>query len=424
MPSLLHHLVLPILRSKYESIGGRLGVPRPDDAPQSHAPGVDPDRILVFGNGAAVGWGVRSHDLALPGQIARRLSALTGRGVDVDAVADPLMTIRTAAAAVPTERLSDYDAIVVIVGVSDALRLTSAAAWRRGVLELLDVIDAHAHPGTEIVIVGIHRPSAISVFSVREAGVVDRHAARLDDITRMICDARKRTHFVEPPILPAESTAASAVPEAAVSASEAVARSRARKGFALWADAHALLLAPLLDQHVGRGTAARDRRHRPQSLEMRMDAIRALGLLDSPPEKRFDDITERARVLLGTAGAAFSIVDEDRLYNKSYSGVGRTEVPLRGAMCSVTIQSGRPFVVPDVWKDDRFVTHPSVRFYAGHPVESPDGVRIGALCVTDPEPRSADSVDLVLLRELALSVQRELAMGPVEPLESTDEVAA
>ncbi|WP_286346246.1 GAF domain-containing protein [Frondihabitans sucicola] len=75
----------------------------------------------------------------------------------------------------------------------------------------------------------------------------------------------------------------------------------------------------------------------------------------------------------------------------------------------MTIQSGMPFVVPDVWHDDRFVTHPAVRFYAGHPVETPDGIRIGALCVTDPHPRGADSVDLVLLRELALSVQRELA---------------
>ncbi len=396
-------------------------MPRPEDAPRAQAPGVDPDRILVFGNGAAVGRGVRSHDVALPGQLARRLSNLTGRGVDVDAVADAALTIRTAAPAVPAATLGDYDAIVVIVGVSDALRLTSVAAWRRGMLELLDAVDADARPGTELVMVGIHRPSTITAFSVREAGVVDRHAARLDAVTRMICDARARTHFVEPPVLPASPIAVSAVPGAAVSARAAQELGRARAGFGLWADAYAVLLAPLLDRHAGRGEAARDRRDRPQSTETRLGAIRALGLLDSPAEKRFDDITERARLLLGTAGAAFSIVDEHRLYNKSFSGVGRTEVPLRGAMCAVTIRSGRPFVVPDVWKDDRFVTHPSVRFYAGYPVESPDGVRIGALCVTDPDPRSADSIDLVLLRELALSVQRELASGPAV---GADEVAA
>lgn len=166
---------------------------------------------------------------------------------------------------------------------------------------------------------------------------------------------------------------------------------------------------------MGERRAARSTDGPAQTDEVRLAAIRALGLLDSPPEKRFDDITERARLLLGTAGAAFSIVDEDRLYNKSFSGVGTVEVPLRGAMCAVTIKSGTPFVVPDVWHDDRFVTHPAVRFYAGHPVETPEGIRIGALCVTDPHPRGAESVDLVLLRELALSVQRELAVtAPVE----------
>lgn len=401
VPSFLHHLILPILRSKYGAVGAGLGVPRPQDAPRAHAPGIDPDRILVFGNGAAVGWGVSSHDLALPGQLARRLSALTGRGVDVDAVADPQITIRNASGAVPTERLSRYDAVVVIMGVSDALRLTSLARWQQGLLELLDVIDAHADRDAEIVFVGIHRPSSISAFSVREAGIVDRHADRLDELTRRVCEARSRTSFVEAPELPRD-------PE--------------RTGIdccALWAQDHASVLAPLLDHRGRRADIDRGGRNLPQSEAVRLRAIHALGLLDSSAEKRFDDITERARNLLGTAGAAFSIVDEDRLFNKSFSGVGRTEVPLRGAMCAVTIQSGRPFVVPDVWHDDRFVTHPSVRFYAGHPVETPDGIRIGALCVTDPEPRSADSVDLVLLRELALAVQRELALGELaEPVEA------
>ncbi|AMM20067.1 hypothetical protein AX769_07690 [Frondihabitans sp. PAMC 28766] len=400
MPSILHHLSLPFLRGKYGAVGGRLGVPRPDDAPQAHAPGIDPDRILIFGNGAAVGWGVRSHDLALPGHLARKLSALTGRGVDVDVVADPVVTIRSAAQAVPVDRLGGYDAVVIVLGVSDALRLTSLGRWKQGLLELLDVIDANAHETCEIVLVGIHRPSSIAAFSVREAGLVDRHGERLDEVTRQICEARTRTHFVEPPELTAELAPAGT------------------DRFRLWAQDHAAMLAPLLDHHVGRGPSARDARHQPQSDEVRLEAIRALGLLDSPAEKRFDDITERARLLLGTAGAAFSIVDEGRLFNKSFSGVGRSEVPLRGAMCAVTIRSGRPFVVPDVWHDDRFVTHPAVRFYAGHPVESPDGVRIGALCVTDPEPRSADSVDLVLLRELALLVQRELAAGAAEPEET------
>ena len=71
-------------------------------------------------------------------------------------------------------------------------------------------------------------------------------------------------------------------------------------------------------------------------------------------------------------------------------------------------------VVPDAFADERFRDNPFVhgephfRFYAGFPVESPSGERIGALCVFDLEPRPASDVDLVLLRELAIMVQSEL----------------
>jgi hypothetical protein len=51
-----------------------------------------------------------------------------------------------------------------------------------------------------------------------------------------------------------------------------------------------------------------------------------------------------------------------------------------------------------------------MRFYAGYPVEAADGTRIGALCVFDREPRSADSIDLTALRDLALAIQRELTV--------------
>lgn len=393
-------LLRPFVRPS-RSLATGLGAARPDDAPKAHAPGIDPDRILLFGNGAAVGWGVRSHELALPGQLARRIAAITGRGADVIAVADPAITVRSAAHALPAAGLDSYDAIVIVLGVSDALHLTSARRWENGLSALFDEVDAHASDCAEIVVVGIHRPSSIAALSVHEGSAVDRHAARLDSITRRICGARSRTHFVEPPELPTSSD------DRTRGSGPAVAL------FELWAHDHAALLAPLLDSRVAHGRSARQARNQPQALATRLEAIRRLGLLDSPPEKRFDDITERARILLGTTGAAFSVVDEDRLFNKSFSGAGTVEVPLRGAMCAVTIQSGMPFVVPDVWSDDRFVTHPSVRFYAGYPVETSDGIRIGALCVTDPNPRTVDSVDLVLLRELALTVQRELAQTPI-----------
>src|SRR4051812_7382892 len=72
-------------------------LPRPTDYAQSNAPGLDPDRVLVVGSGPAAGWGVRSHELGLPGQLARRLAAATGRGSDVDILSSASLPVRGAA---------------------------------------------------------------------------------------------------------------------------------------------------------------------------------------------------------------------------------------------------------------------------------------------------------------------------------------
>lgn len=400
MLSLLHSLAQPFFRGRFSGVGQRLTMPRPDDAPMSHAPGIDPDRILVFGNGAAVGWGVRSHDLAIPGHLARQVSGLTGRGVDVDLVADPTMTIATAERSVPDSRLGSYDAIVVVIGMSDALRMTSVRQYRHHLSSLLARLGAGLHDGAEIVLVGVTRPSSIRLFSLKRGNATDERARQLNEAAREVCGDRAQVRLIELPDRDDEPAAADRP-------------TLAPDFFKRMATTLAVDLAPVLDAQAMSGRAACPLRLRQQTDDERLEAIRALGILDSPHEKRFDDIVERARILLGTAGAAFSVVDENRIWNKAVAGAAKVETPLRGAMCAETIKGGGPFIVPDVWADERFVTHPSVRFYAGYPVETPDGIRIGALCVTDPQPRQADSVDLVLLRELALAVQREVASGIV-----------
>jgi hypothetical protein len=382
-------------------VGGRFSLPRPDDAPSAHTPGIDPDRILIFGNGAAVGWGVRSHELALPGQLARQVSAITGRGVDADVVSDPLITMQNAVEHLPEERLASYDAIVVVIGFSDALRMTSLRRWRHDMSALLTRILELRHAGAEVVVQAIHRPSAIKYFSLREGSAVDEHAELLNDITRDLCETLPGVRLV----VSRERAAAEEIDKNT--------QIHAADLFKLIAATIAAHLAPLLDDHFSRGREDCPLRHRPQTSEERLAAIDALGILDTPHEKRFDEIVERARILLGTTGAAFSVVDRDRVWNKAVAGSTPVEYPSGGAMCSVTIAGGGPFVVPDVWEDTRFATSPDVRFYAGYPVQTPDGIRVGALCVTDPHPRTAETVDLVLLRELALAVQRELAHGAV-----------
>lgn len=385
-----------VIRQRNRWYDRRLGLPRPDGVARVHASGVSPDRVLLFGSGPAVGWGVRSHELGLAGHLARALSSRTGRGVDVDVVADPTLVMRTARRTLGYRELSGYDAVVVVTGINDALEMTDVLRWRRAFVDLLVHVETQTGGGctSPVLVTGIQSPSEVTVFHIVQGGLIDRHAAELNAVIDDVCSTHPRVHVMMPP------SPAGGHDD----------RDQLIAKYARWADAQATLLAPMLDAQMSAGGGvARARRHAPQAEVQRVETIRALGLLDTDPEERFDDIVERARTLLGASGASFSLVTADRHWNKALVGGGEREMPMALSFCAHTVASGQPFIVEDAWADERFGREAPARFYAGYPVESPDGVRIGALCVADPEPRTVESVDLVMLRELALSVQRELA---------------
>jgi hypothetical protein len=376
-------------------------IPRPTDAPHAHSAGVDSDRILVFGSGPAFGWGVVSHDLALPGSLARTLSARTGRGVDVDLVASPLTTVSVAIGELDGLRLWRYDAVVVILGVSEAVRLTSLRLWRRGLSRMLHLIEQDSSRTTQIFMVGIYPIRSVPVLDTPLGSVADRHAKALNRLTARMCAESPRTTFVPFPAAP----------------SPVAGRHRSADGYVFWAALLADRMTAPLD--AGRrepdNTAGEPVAPDTGPLEQaRQHAVDGLGILDTEPEERFDRIVGLAQRVFGTHSAAFTVIDHDRQWNKAVVGMAPGEIPRSSSFCAIAIRERGPMVVPDAFADERFRDNPFVqgephfRFYAGFPVESPSGERIGALCVFDLEPRPASDVDLVLLRELAIMVQSEL----------------
>ncbi|MES1212365.1 MAG: GAF domain-containing protein, partial [Leifsonia sp.] len=143
----------------------------------------------------------------------------------------------------------------------------------------------------------------------------------------------------------------------------------------------------------------------------RQKALDALGVIDSKPDPRIDRIARMARELLGASGAAVTFLDHDRQWIKSAVSVSAGDTARLDSFCNSTIAKSRLFVVEDAAADPRFAGHPwvvgdeHVRFYAGYPIEAPEGVRVGALCVVDAQPRRFSRAEASLLRELALQVQ-------------------
>ncbi len=375
-------------------------IPRPSGPARAHSAGRDSLRGLIFGAGPAVGWGVSSHDLALPGAFARALTSMTGRGADVEIAADPGVTVSGALQALFAMQLWRYDVIVIVLGINDALRLTPLDAWRDKLDELVAGVEDATSTGTKVVLAGIHPIRSIPTFDSAFGRIAGDHATSMNEITEQACARSERTTFapLTAPIETVDST-----------------RHREPAAYTQWAKEIATVIPPGLSDVL---RVPRDP-HRPSVADWpvheanRQRAVDRMGL-DAHPNSRLDRIVSIARRALRTKTALFTVIDGDRQWHKARTGTDLTEIPRTDAFCDFTIRTREGMIVSDAREDPQFRDNPLVtgepfiRFYAGFPIESATGERIGALCVFDSEPREESDVDMVYLRELAHLAQREL----------------
>lgn len=160
----------------------------------------------------------------------------------------------------------------------------------------------------------------------------------------------------------------------------------------------------------------------------RLAKLRSYSVLDTGPESAFDEITTLATELVGVPIALVSLVDKDRQWFKSATGLDATETPRDVSFCGHAIQGLDPFVVSDARSDPRFSDNPlvtagpHVTFYAGVPLVTPEGHCVGTLCVIDQQPRELDPASLNTLRRLARVVVTLLEQRTtVEALEARTE---
>lgn len=153
---------------------------------------------------------------------------------------------------------------------------------------------------------------------------------------------------------------------------------------------------------------------RPGNDVERLHALRALLLLDTPPEERFDRIAAFAASEFDVPMATVSLVDEDRQWFKARVGVAFCESERDLSFCGHAIMTPATMVVPDARLDPRFADNPMVtgephvRFYAGAPLRLATGEIVGTLCIMDTQPRHMDRTDLAILGALRALVVEEL----------------
>lgn len=166
---------------------------------------------------------------------------------------------------------------------------------------------------------------------------------------------------------------------------------------------------------------------KPANEIARLAALHRYNILDTPPEEAFDRITQLAADMFDVPIALVSLVDEHRQWFKSRVGLSATETSRDLAFCAHAILGDDICMVPDTQLDDRFRQHPlvlgepAIRFYAGAPLITLDGFRIGTLCViaraprpelTGKERRSLEALAAMTVREIEtrLDVERRVEM--------------
>ncbi|GAA3956563.1 PAS domain S-box protein [Allohahella marinimesophila] len=143
----------------------------------------------------------------------------------------------------------------------------------------------------------------------------------------------------------------------------------------------------------------------------RLDALRSLNILDSPPEKEFDTLVQLAKTICDVPIALVSLIDQDRQWFKARCGIDATETERAISFCGHAILQKEIFEVQDARLDERFAENPLVtgapfiQFYAGVPLVSEHGHCYGTLCIIDAKTRTLEESkrsQLIQLGDLAV----------------------
>lgn len=159
----------------------------------------------------------------------------------------------------------------------------------------------------------------------------------------------------------------------------------------------------------------------PSNEAERVDAVASYGILDTPAESAYDELTGLAARICGVPVAYIKFFDDARAWFKSKVGLPPelASVPREMSVCNATICQADLVVIPDCSADERFRDHPTVtgwpnvRFYCGMPLIDADGHALGTFCIFDYVPRELRAEHRDLIRTLARQVVHHLELRRV-----------
>ncbi len=153
--------------------------------------------------------------------------------------------------------------------------------------------------------------------------------------------------------------------------------------------------------------------------DIRLQAVARFVDFDFENDTELQELVELASAVSDTPFALITLLDKDTQYLKVRKGTEETAMPRQISFCTHAIQQNDIMVVPDMLKDDRFINNPlvsgsaGVRFYAGIPLTTSGGQKLGTLCVLDVKQHNLNKHQQMVLKVLANQVMKimELRIG-------------
>lgn len=147
--------------------------------------------------------------------------------------------------------------------------------------------------------------------------------------------------------------------------------------------------------------------------------LEALALRERAHHLGLDRITRLTARVLQAPAAFVSLVESEVQVFLSQRGLpaelAARELPIEHSLCAHALANNQPFVLSDARQDERaahsdLVTRYGIVAYAGVPLVLSDGLKIGALCVVDFQPRAWTDDEIGLLRDLAAMARTDLEL--------------
>ncbi len=157
----------------------------------------------------------------------------------------------------------------------------------------------------------------------------------------------------------------------------------------------------------------------PENEEARLSELLEYAILDTPPEINFDEIVYMASYVCQTPICLISIIDKERQWFKAKIGLNANQTERDISFCGHAIHYDDLFIVENAETDERFkdnplvTAEPRVIFYAGAPLVTNKGFKIGTLCVIDHKPKTLTAEQKRILKSLSQMVIQNLEMNKI-----------